>query len=352
MPRSVRALDASFFTSPIGLGHAARDAAVAQELAGSIQFITGGGATELLAGCGFDAVDHYDPPAFDVRNGALHGRLAWLLRYYSYYRRSRRVASSIIKSSRPRLVISDEDFASLSVAQEESIPNVLITDILETRFLHGIGSAVERWMNHSMNAIISRCDVVIVPEHGPDYGNVRRVGPIVREISSSREDLRRRFGFNGKTILISVGGTGTGRFLIEKVLDLLEKLRPEHEVVLASGPALQGEFGDKIRDLGFVKNLHEAVFASDLVISLAGRSTMDEARAYGTPGIFIPIKGHFEQEANAKSAGFSHKDLDSLYALIVQKIGAQRSPVRADGSRRACAIINNLFKNADPGAHC
>ena len=39
----------------------------------------------------------------------------------------------------------------------------------------------------------------------------------------------------------------------------------------------------------------------DLVVSLAGRSTIDESRVYGTPGIFIPIKDHFEQEQNAKN---------------------------------------------------
>ena len=57
---------------------------------------------------------------------------------------------------------------------------------------------------------------------------------------------------------------------------------------------------DNVKNLGFVDNLHELIFAADLIISLAGKSTIDEANAYGTPGIFIPIKGHFEQEDNAR----------------------------------------------------
>ena len=59
--------------------------------------------------------------------------------------------------------------------------------------------------------------------------------------------------------------------------------------------------------------MHEIIFASDvLLISLAGKSTIDEANAYGTPAIFIPIKGHFEQEDNAKEQGFVFEDIKNL----------------------------------------
>ncbi len=40
----------------------------------------------------------------------------------------------------------------------------------------------------------------------------------------------------------------------------------------------------------FVDNLHEYVYASDLVVSLAGKSTMNESDIYRTPSILIPIK--------------------------------------------------------------
>lgn len=60
---------------------------------------------------------------------------------------------------------------------------------------------------------------------------------------------------------------------------------------------------------------------SDLVISLAGKSAIDEAKAYGTPGIFIPIKGHFEQEDNSKNEEFSFEDINRLEKLILKKIG-------------------------------
>ena len=57
-----------------------------------------------------------------------------------------------------------------------------------------------------------------------------------------------------------------------------------------------------------------------MIISLAGKSTIDEAKAYGTPAIFIPIKGHFEQEHNAKTEGFVFEDVNNLGTLILEKL--------------------------------
>ncbi|HSA98514.1 MAG TPA: glycosyltransferase, partial [Candidatus Nitrosotenuis sp.] len=94
-----------------------------------------------------------------------------------------------------------------------------------------------------------------------------------------------------------------------------------------------------IRNLGFVNNLHEIIYASDLVISLAGKSTIDEARAYGTPGIFIPIKNHFEQEDNARHEGYRYEDVFDLDTLIPQKLESARAPVETDGASRAHKII-------------
>lgn len=85
------------------------------------------------------------------------------------------------------------------------------------------------------------------------------------------------------------------------------------------------------------------VFAADLIISLAGKSTIDEARAYGTPGIFIPIKGHFEQEDNAREQGFVFEDIKKLDVLILEKLEEKRNQVKTDGAKIASDIIKNLM---------
>jgi len=239
-------------------------------------------------------------------------------------------------------VISDEDFASLTVAQNMKIPTILVTDVLETHFTKGIASFIEKKMNKSMQEIIKKCDIVIFPETGDDQDNIKRVGPIVREIKKSREELRKEFLFGKRTIVISIGGTSAGLFLIEKSLEVISKINQDVDVVLVSGPAVNKKF-ENVKNFGFIDNLHELIFAADLIISLAGKSTIDEANAYGTPAIFIPIKGHFEQEDNAKEQGFEFEDINRLDVLILEKLEQKRNQVNTDGAKVASDIIQKLM---------
>jgi len=337
-------VDVTFFCSPIGLGHATRDLAISQHLDNvSLKFFTGSTAVKLFADWGLDVEDVYKLPQFEVHSGQLQNPLKWLWKYYKYYKECKEISRKILEKQKPRLVVSDEDFASLVVGQKKEIPTVLITDILETRFTKGFGSFIEKKMNKSLKGIINKCNCVILPETGHDEGNLRRVGPIVRKTQFSRVALREKFSFDKKTIVISVGGTDAGRFLIEKTVEVIPKLNEDVDFVIISGPFLKGNYGDHIRDLGFVNNLHEIIYASDLVISLAGKSTIDEAKAYGTPGIFIPIKGHFEQEDNAKKDGYAYNDIFRLKDLIKEKLSEKRNPVNADGAERAFKIIQSLL---------
>ena len=82
-----------------------------------------------------------------------------------------------------------------------------------------------------------------------------------------------------------------------------------------------------------------------MIISLAGKSTIDEAKAFGTPAIFIPIKDHFEQEDNAKEEGFVFEDIERLDELILEKIEQKRNQIIGNGSIEASEIIKKLMKN-------
>jgi UDP-N-acetylglucosamine--N-acetylmuramyl-(pentapeptide) pyrophosphoryl-undecaprenol N-acetylglucosamine transferase len=333
-----------FFSSPIGLGHVTRDIAIVNNLKDiSINFITGSGAAKILKKLEYKVNDIYNPPSFIVENGMLNNQTKWLWNYFQYYKNCKKISEKIIKINNSDLIISDEDFASLTVAQNLKIPNILITDVLETKFTKGIASLIERKMNKSMMNIIKNCDVVIIPEEGHDQGNIKRVGPIVREINFSREELREKFSFNKITIIISIGGTDAGLFLIEKSIESILKINQDIEIVVVSGPAINKKFSN-VRNLGFVDNLHELIFASDLIISLAGKSTIDEAKAYGTPGIFIPIKGHFEQEDNAKTEGFVFEDINRLETLISEKLEQKRNKINISGTKLASEIIKKMIK--------
>ena len=78
-------------------------------------------------------------------------------------------------------------------------------------------------------------------------------------------NLREKFSFEKKTIVVSIGGTDAGRFLIEKILEISPMLT-DYEIVIVSGPTLDEKF-KKIRNLGFVNNLHEIIYAADILIS-------------------------------------------------------------------------------------
>ena len=334
----------NFFSSPIGLGHVTRDIAIVNNLKDiGINFVTGSGAAKILKKLEFKVNDVYSPPSFSVKDGILNNQTKWLWNYYQYYKNCKKISEKILEKNNSDLIISDEDFASLTVAQDLEIPNILITDVLETKFTKGIASFIERKMNKSMMNIIKNCDVVIIPEEGDNHDNIKRVGPIVRKINCSREELREKFSFSKITILISIGGTDAGLFLIDKAIKSILKINQNIEIVVVSGPAVNKKFLN-VKNLGFVDNLHELIFASDLVISLAGKSTIDEAKAYGTPGIFIPIKGHFEQEHNAKIEGFVFENINNLEMLILQKLEQKRNKVNTDGARFASEIIKKMIK--------
>ena len=334
----------TFFTSPIGLGHATRDIAIAEELKTDILFASGEGASILIARKGFKALDVYKPEGFIVESGQLQHVFKWLLQYYLYYKKCKKIAKEILEK-RNGLIISDEDFASIAVAKKMGQRRVLITDITESHFTTGLASVIEKKMNQSMHNIMQTCDYVIIPEAGDDRDNIRYVGPVVRRASADRNTLRKRYGFEKNTILVSGGGTDAGKYLVQKAIEVHRQLQSklDSELIIVSGPSLKLPGSQEYRNLGFVNNMHDLVYAADLVISLAGRSTMDESMAYGTPGIFIPIKNHFEQEQNAARFGFKYEDIFRLEHLIKEKIGCRSNVVDIKGAARAAKIISMLM---------
>ena len=335
-----------FFSSPIGLGHATRDLAIINQLQiKSCKVFSGSSSVEFFHKNKIEAQNVYSPPRFDVIDGKLEKSLKWLWSYYKYYKICKEVSSKIINDEKPELIISDEDFASIAIAQKRKIPNIIITDILETKFTSGFGGMVEKKMNKTMCEMLNKANMVIIPEFGKNENNIIRTGPIVRKIQKNRDELRNILGFKKKTIIISVGGTDAGIFLIKKTIEAIEKIQRDIDLVLVSGPKITEKFSESVKNLGFVKNLHEIIFAADLIISLAGKSTIDESIVYGTPGIFIPIKNHFEQEDNAKEIGFVFEDIFNLKNLIEDKLNDDRNQQQQNGVEIAGMEISKvLFK--------
>jgi UDP-N-acetylglucosamine--N-acetylmuramyl-(pentapeptide) pyrophosphoryl-undecaprenol N-acetylglucosamine transferase len=350
-----------FFTSPIGLGHATRDIAICEKLRSltndKILFVTGSAAYTIISNKGYVAYDVYTPNNFQV-NYSMHlqSMIKWLIQYVSYYKRCKIIAQQFIEKNNERnlLIVSDEDFASITVGKNRNMKRILITDILKTHFLKGLPSIIEYGMNRSLERMIRSCDHVIIPDYGSDVDNKSYIGPIVRELTTiDREALRKKFEIYKPTILLTIGGTTSGKYLIEMTIKAFKKLRMKLDINLLIVSGLSVEVQDKllctsntdnIINLGFVNNLHEYIYASDLVVSLAGRSTIDESIVYKTPGIFIPIKNHFEQEENARRMGYNYEDIFRLESLIIEKFNkmsltANDKNITQVGSEKAAKII-------------
>ncbi len=344
-----------FFTSPIGLGHATRDLAICEELKSltqeKLQIITGPPAYDIFLNSGYRAYDVYRPEKFDVNDAMkLRSPLKWLFKYFLYYRKCKTIANDFIYNNEEGLIVSDEDFASIAVGEKQNRKRILITDLIETHFVKGLFSTIESRMNRSMQGMLKKCNHVLIPDNGKDTDNISYVGPVARNLSTTnRTILRKILGIDKQTILVSIGGTDAGRYLIKMTISAYQKMKIKMDIdlVVAAGPSLSkiGNGYTNFRNIGFVDNLHEYVYASDLVISLAGRSTIDESLIYGTPGIFIPIKDHFEQEQNAKKMGYTYNDILRLEPLIEEKLGVSRNNIINvnSGAKKAAKIIKETL---------
>ena len=67
---------------------------------------------------------------------------------------------------------------------------------------------------------------------------------------------------------------------------------------------------------------------------------------YGTPGIFIPIKDHFEQEHRANSLGFKYDDVFRLAGLMEEKLSStshiEKKKVE-NGVLRAAKLVHKIL---------
>jgi UDP-N-acetylglucosamine--N-acetylmuramyl-(pentapeptide) pyrophosphoryl-undecaprenol N-acetylglucosamine transferase len=234
----------------------------------------------------------------------------------------------VLEKYRPDLVVGDEEFSSLTSALGMKVPAIMISDELElgfarTRFSRRIEGRVATWYKD----LQSRVQHVLVPDFGKDGGNLRHVGPIVRERTRSRTETLQDLELpaENKLILVSMSGSGLGRFLVDRAVQAFEVVRPPKTSLLVTGEPKHGS-DHRYQSLGFVRDNQDVVAAADLCITLAGKSTIDEALNFGTPLIPIPLKGHFEQEKNARELGFEHGDLSRIEYYLDRMLAHRDEP--------------------------
>jgi UDP-N-acetylglucosamine--N-acetylmuramyl-(pentapeptide) pyrophosphoryl-undecaprenol N-acetylglucosamine transferase len=329
--------------SPIGLGHASRAAAVGGELmarGADVTFATGGPAVPFLRSYGFEVKDVVREPNPMIWKGRNIFSSLWYLRYWRGYQGSKTRMSGILSETHPDLIVGDEEFSVLSLALDRGMKGIMISDELELGFARtfvsrGIEQRVALWYKELQESV----SLLIVPDYGTDERNIWHCGPIVRRVTMGRDETLGSLGLlvERRLVLVSLSGSGSGAYLVSAVEKAVEGLG--FDVTLAVAGGREARSGDRLRHLGFVREAQNLVAAADIVISQAGKSTIDEAFSSGTPIVAIPLKDHFEQEANARALGFSHDDIGRLGYIISNRIGKRGDQRNYDGARKAAERI-------------
>ena len=216
-------------------------------------------------------------------------------------------------------------------------------------------------------------DDVIDAEFGPGLPRIRDwtrehfdfpgyVLPFEPAEFADREALRARLGFRAdeKVVFAAVGGTGVGHHLLRRVVaaaPATRRLLPEARIVVVTGPridpaSLPPAPGVEYRP--FVPDLYAHLAACDLAVVQGGLSTCMELTATRRPFLYFPLRNHFEQTLHVPhrlaryGAGtrmdYAQTDPEALAHAIAD--GLKRPvlyrDVETDGARRAAAVIARL----------
>ena len=95
----------------------------------------------------------------------------------------------------PKLVVGDEEFASVSLAIQKGIEHALISDELQLGFAKSaIAKRVEACASRWYADFQRKVSHLLVPSFGTDSGNIHYMTPVTREVTKSREATRAEHG--------------------------------------------------------------------------------------------------------------------------------------------------------------
>jgi predicted glycosyltransferase len=174
---------------------------------------------------------------------------------------------------------------------------------------------------------------------------------------------RRELGYRDDELvcLVSVGGSGVGRALIDKVLaafPLAKKALPELRMVVVTGPRIDPASVPARAGLelhGYVHRLYRHLSVCDLAVVQGGLTTTMELTAAGRPFVYFPLADHFEQNYHVahrldryragRRMDYATTDPDGLAQAIAEEIGRRTDyrPVETDGAARAAHLIAELL---------
>ena len=169
------------------------------------------------------------------------------------------------------------------------------------------------------------------------------------------------YGDDERVCIVTVGGSGVGAHLLRRVIAAFSEAKervPDLRMVVVAGPridpaSLPQHDGLEVR--AYVHELYRHLAVCDLAIVQGGRTTAMELTANRRPFLYFPLRHHFEQNFHVRhrleryGAGrcmdFETDGPAEIAAAIAEEIGRRVDyrPVETDGAARAAQLIGELL---------
>jgi predicted glycosyltransferase len=396
---------ALFICSPIGLGHAQRDVAIAKELRAlvpdlEIDWLAQHPVTAVLEGEG----ERVHPMSAELANESghmesesaehdLHCFQAWR-RMDEILLANFMVFHDVAREESYDLWIGDEawelDYYLHENPEEKRAAYVWLTDFVGWLPMED-GGEREAFLTADYNAemiehiarfprvrdqalFVGNHDDVVADSFGADLPLIRDwteehfdftgyVSGFDPAAFADREKLRAELGYApGELVcIVTVGGSGVGGHLLRRVVDAFpeaKELVPELRMIVVAGPRIDPAAfpeADGLEAHAYVHNLYRHLAACDLAVVQGGLTTAMELTANRRPFLYFPLRHHFEQNFHVRhrleryGAGRAMDFETATPAVIAQAIAEEigrevrYQPVETDGAARAAAQIAELI---------
>jgi UDP:flavonoid glycosyltransferase YjiC (YdhE family) len=394
-----------YISDSIGLGHAARDLAIARELRRldpgiEIMWLAGDPARRRIAEAGetllpeTEAFAHETGVAEDAADGFSLNVLSYALRVQSAWKQAVDAFKDVTAKYPYDLLIGDASFEITMALRDQ--PELKKAPFVMIYFFVGLDamtrSPLERLMAYRFNWLWSgglrgkpptHEDLSLFigePEDVPDkpfglwlpnrreyarrhYHFVGYTFPFDPADYADRTEVRAELGYDEERPLVicSVGGTAVGvdllRLCAASYTHIQERVG-DVRMVLVCGPridpaTINAPSGVEVR--GYVPRLYEHLAACDVAIAQGGGTTTLELTALRRPFIYFPLEDHFEQNLVVAKrlarhgAGermlYSETTPETLAEAVIGQLGREASwpAIPTDGARRAAELINELI---------
>ena len=392
---------ALYISSPIGLGHAQRDAAIADELRRlhpdlEIDWLAQNPVTRVLEARG----ERVHPASGQLANESGHIESESAEHDLHCFQAIRRmdeillanfmVFHDLVREEDYDLWIGDEawelDYYLHENPDQKRAAYIWLTDFVGWLPMEDGGDR-ESFLTADYNAemiehiarfprvrdravFVGNPDDVVADSFGPEL-------PQIRDWTEEHYDFAgyvtgfdpRNLGDRGalgyrddeRVCIVTVGGSGVGAHLLRRVIAAFPEAKerlPDLRMVVVAGPRIDPQSlpqHDGLEVRAYVHDLYRHLAACDLAIVQGGLTTAMELTASRRPFLYFPLRHHFEQNFHVRhrlqryGAGrcmdFDADGPSEISAAIAEEIGRDVNyrPVETDGAARAAALIAEVL---------